>query len=179
MGFLPVPPLDPKQPSTSFKVRGQALRVDLLCPKRRTGDNPVFIRRFNAAAQPLAHLDYLLEMPEKALLIDGGAALVNVPAPARFALHKLLVATLRPVVFQTKAEKDVAQACEVLEVLMSDRPGDLPLAWDGLRARGTHWERTARRGLDLVRRRRPEVHKRVLPLLRLAGSKSRKGRAAP
>src|SRR4051794_28354452 len=25
MGFLPVPPLDPKHPSTSFKVRGQAL----------------------------------------------------------------------------------------------------------------------------------------------------------
>ena len=30
MGFLPVPGLDPKSPTTSFKVRGQSLRVDLL-----------------------------------------------------------------------------------------------------------------------------------------------------
>lgn len=34
MGFLPVPALHPKHPSTSFKVRGQSLRVDLLCPVR-------------------------------------------------------------------------------------------------------------------------------------------------
>lgn len=32
MGFLPVPALDPRAPSTAFKVRGQSLRVDLLTP---------------------------------------------------------------------------------------------------------------------------------------------------
>jgi hypothetical protein len=177
MGFLPVPPLDPKQPSTSFKVRGQALRVDLLCPKRGTSDKPVFIRRFNAAAQPLDHLEYLLEAPEKALLIDGGAALVNVPAPARFAFHKLLVATLRPAAFQSKAEKDVVQACEVLEVLISERPGDLSLAWEDLRTRGSRWEKAAKRGLVLAHALRPEVHKRVLALLDTNGSRRRKRRA--
>ena len=139
MGFLPVPPLDPKQPSTSFKVRGQALRVNLLCPKRGASDKPVFIRRFNAAAQPLEHLEYLLEAPEKALLIDGGAALVNVPAPARFAFHKLLIATLRPAAFQAKAEKDVVQAVQVLDVLVEARPGDLSPAWSSLRAPGRSW----------------------------------------
>jgi hypothetical protein len=175
MGFLPVPPLDPKEPSTSFKVRGQALRVDLLCPKRGTSDKPVFVRRFNAAAQPLAHLDYLLEAPEKALIIDGGAALVNVPAPARFAFHKLLVATLRPAAFQSKAEKDVAQACEVLEVLLSERPGDLPLAWDNLRTRGTRWEKAARQGLVLASRHRRDIHKRVLLALGPDGSRRQKG----
>lgn len=165
MGFLPVPPLDVKKPSTSFKVRGQALRVDLLCPKRGSDDDPVFIRRFNAAAQPLAFLDYLLETPERAVLVDGGAALVNVPAPARFALHKLLVATLRPAAFQTKADKDVEQACEVLDVLVDARPGDLGIAWDRLRAHGTRWEKAGTRGVALVSRRRPDVHKRVVPLL--------------
>jgi hypothetical protein len=165
MGFLPVPPLDRTQPSTSFKVRGQALRVDLLCPKRGAGDEPVLIPRFHAAAQPLAYLDYLLEMPEKAILINGGAALVNVPSPARFAFHKLLVATLRPVAFQAKAKKDVAQSCQILEVLVSERPGDLQLAWDDLRARGSAWKRAATKGLDLARRHRPDVHQRVMPLL--------------
>lgn len=161
MGFLPVPPLDPKQPSTSFKVRGQALRVDLLCPKRASADDPVFIRRFGAAAQPLAYLDYLLQEPERALFLDAGAALVNVPAPARFAFHKLLVAPLRPAAFQVKAEKDVQQAAQVLDVLAEARPGDLRPAWNSLRAGGATWERDADRGLALLQRRHPAVHARI------------------
>ena len=165
MGFLPVPPLDPKHPSTSFKIRGQALRVDLLCPKRGATDDPVFIRRFGAAAQPLAYLDYLLAEPERALFINGGAALVNVPAPARFAFHKLLVATLRPAAFQAKAEKDIVQAAQVLEVLVEARPGDLLPAWDSLTGVGRGWDRAARRGLALLGRRQPAVHARVAPML--------------
>ena len=166
MGFLPVPPLDPKHPSTSFKIRGQALRVDLLCPKRGAADDPVFIRRFGAAAQPLAYLDYLLAEPERAVFIDGGAALVNIPAPARFAFHKLLVATLRPAAFQAKAEKDVMQAAQVLEVLVEARPGDLRPAWDSLRGPGRSWGRAARRGLALLGRRHSAVHARVAAMVR-------------
>lgn len=166
MGFLPVPPLDPKHPSTSFKVRGQGLRVDLLCPKRGDADAPVFIRRFGASAQPLDYLDYLLAEPERALFVDGGAALVNVPAPARFAFHKLLVATLRPAAFETKAAKDVVQAAQVLEVLIDARPGDLAPAWESLRRGGRSWERAATRGLALLGRRRPAVHARVATALR-------------
>lgn len=162
MGFLPVPPLDPKHPSTSFKVRGQALRVDLLCPKRGASDDPIFIRRFNAAAQPLDHLDYLLQMPERALFINGGATLVNVPAPARFAFHKLLVSVLRPAAFQTKAEKDVMQAAQVLEALVDSRPGDVAPAWEALSAGGA---RRARAGLVQLARRAPAVHERVATLL--------------
>ena len=37
MGFLPVPHLDPRKPSTSYKVRGKGLRVDLLTPLRGRG----------------------------------------------------------------------------------------------------------------------------------------------
>jgi hypothetical protein len=177
MGFLPVPPLDPKHPSTSFKVRGQAVRVDLLCPKRGASDDPVFIRRFNAAAQPLAYLDYLLQMPERALLIDGGATLVNVPSPARFAFHKLLVASLRPAAFQTKAEKDIIQAAQVLEALVDSRPGDLAPAWEALSA---HSSRRAQAGLTQLARRVPEVHGRVRRLLGSSGSPRRgRGRSTP
>jgi hypothetical protein len=161
MGFSPVPPLDPKHPSTSFKVRGQSLRVDLLSPARGSSDAPIFIRRFNAAAQPLPHLDYLLETPEKALFVNGGAVLVNVPSPARFAFHKLLVAPLRPAAFQAKSTKDVAQAAQVLEVLVDARPGDLPLAWERLRGRGRRADAAAARGLALLKRSRPDLHRRV------------------
>lgn len=174
MGFLPVPPLDPKRPSTSFKVRGHSLRVDLLCPRSGKTDRPVFVERFNAAAQPLAYLDYLLEMPEKAILIDGGAALVNVPAPARFAFHKLLVAARRAAAFQTKAEKDVLQAARVLEVMVDHRPGDVPVAWGNLCDRGSAWKKAVARGLALLRRRDPSIHARVMALLERPRSKRRK-----
>jgi hypothetical protein len=78
-----------------------------------------FIPRWNAAAQPLVHLGFLLESPERAVIIANTAALVNVPTPARFAFHKLLVAQLRPAAFAAKADKDVLQAVQVLAVLRS------------------------------------------------------------
>lgn len=139
MGFLPVPGLDPKSPSTSFKVRGQSLRVDLLTPAARTRSRPVNVPRFGAAAQPLRFLDYLIESPVRAAVVDGGVVAVSVPDAARFALHKLMIAGERPVAMQAKREKDLSQAAQVLEVLHADRPGDLVLAWEALAARGQSW----------------------------------------
>lgn len=146
-------------------MRGHALRVDLLAPRRGRSEKTVFLRRFNAAAQPLDFLDYLLEAPERAAIVDGGASLVNVPAPGRFALHKLIVAVLRPAAFQAKARKDIVQACEVFQVLVDERPGDLEMAWEALVGRGTRWAKTAKRGLALARRLRPDVHGRLAALL--------------
>ena len=165
MGFSPVPPLDPKHAATSFKVRGQSLRVDLLSPQRGRSDDPIFIRRFNAAAQPLPYLDYVMAKPEKALLLGSSAVLVNVPTPARFAFHKLLVAPLRPAAFQAKAEKDVMQAGQVLEALVETRPGDLRPAWDALRGTSKRQESAAARGLGLFKRRRPELYGQVMALI--------------
>ena len=140
MGFLPVPGLSPKSSHTSFKVRGQTLRVDLLTPAlgRRDG-TPVPIPRLRAAAQPLEMLDYLLETPIQVPLLDGGATLVNVPEPARFALHKLMLAGRRPVAEQTKAAKDRRQAQELIAVLHDDRAGDLAAAAAALRDRSRAW----------------------------------------
>jgi hypothetical protein len=165
MGFLPVPPLNPKLPSTSFKVRGQALRVDLLCPRRGAEESPVFIPRFNAAAQPLDYLDLLLESPERAVALGATAAMVNVPSPARFALHKLLIANLRPAAMQAKARKDLAQASALLEVLIEDRPGDLGVAWKAIADRGARFIRAARTGVRALERHNPELHGRLTELL--------------
>jgi hypothetical protein len=161
MGFLPAPPLDPKRPATSFKVRGQTLRVDLLCPKRGDSDAPVFIPRWNAAAHPLEFLDYLLEAPEKGILLGGDGTLVNVPAPARFALHKLVVSQRRPAAFATKARKDIAQAVEVLEVLLADRPGDLPPALQAFEARGARHQKALAQALAALKKERPDLVKQV------------------
>lgn len=140
MGFLPVPGLRPKSAQTSFKVRGQMLRVDLLTPALGAREGrPVPIPRLNASAQPLELLDYLLEAAVPTPLVNGGATLINVPDPARFALHKLIVSGRRPSMEQTKAGKDRQQAVELMEVLQEDRPGDLALAAEALRTRPAAW----------------------------------------
>lgn len=141
MGFIPVPTLDPRSPSTSFRVRGQELRVDLLAPLiGRPDTDPVFVPALNSVAQPLRFLDYLLASPVPAVIVGRRASLlVNVPAPERFALHKLLVSESRVAVFATKAEKDRRQAMQVLEVLLREAPDGLTAAAADLRARGKGW----------------------------------------
>lgn len=140
MGFLPTPRLDPKTPSTSYHIRNKELRVDFLTTGSRRGPNPpaIFLPRFQAAARPMVGMDYLIREFVPGVQVGSGAVLVNVPDPARFGLHKLVVAALRPTVELAKARKDVVQAREVLDVLMQDRPGSVELAAEALREAGLH-----------------------------------------
>jgi len=140
MGFIPVPPMNRKDPVTSFKVRGHPLRVDLLTPEKKPGrDRPVYIRRFQVAAQPLRFLDYLISNPVKGAVVTGGGILVNVPQPARFALHKLIISRERDVTAHSKVQKDLFQAAQLLTVLLEERPGDLQLAWEAIKRQGSGW----------------------------------------
>ena len=54
MGFLPVPGLEPNTPSSTYKVMGQDLRVDILTPGQ---GKPVQVPRFRTAAARLPVLD--------------------------------------------------------------------------------------------------------------------------
>ncbi len=157
MGFFPVPGLSPRHSSTSFKLRGKALRVDLLTPQKGTRTNPIPVSRFRTAAQPLPYLGYLIEQPQPAALVAGSGILVNVPSPARFALHKLLVACSRPATQQAKSNKDLDQAAQLIEVLSEDRPGDLALAWEALGAQRS--SKTTRSGLQALKRRHPDAYR--------------------
>jgi hypothetical protein len=126
LGLLPVPGLDPRHPSTSFSVRGRELRVDFLTPARGTREEePVWLPSLAVAAQPLRLLGYLIEAPAPAVMLARRPALLRVPRPARFALHKLWTAAQRPVAEQAKAQKDRRQAQSLLEVLAADRPDDV------------------------------------------------------
>lgn len=159
MGFLPVPGFNPGQPSTSFKVRGKSLRVDFLTPARGSKDTgPVPIPRFGVAAQPLPFLDFLMEHAEHGAVVNGGGVLVQAPSPARFALHKLILFGERGMTAQTKAEKDLLQASQLIQVLTEGRPGDLILAWEAVETRGKGWTKRLGRGLDALKHRFPDVH---------------------
>ncbi len=166
MGFLPVPGLDPRRPETSFKVRGKTLRVDLLTPAQGKRDGaPVRIPRLRASAQPLEFLDYLLEAPVATPVINGGATLVYVPDPARFALHKLIVSADRPIAMQTKSGKDREQAAEMIELLLEDRPGDLAVAAESINRRPRGWRKKLRQGLDRLPNQLASVRDRIAAML--------------
>jgi hypothetical protein len=140
--FAAVPELNPRDPSTSLKVRGSDLRVDFLTTTRRgVRTKPVPLPHLNVAAQPLEGLEYLIEKTTKAAVVGGGGILVNVPLPARYTLHKLWVAKNRPISDQTKARKDIAQARQLIEVLLADRPDDVEEAANAMQSKPKMWKR--------------------------------------
>lgn len=150
MGFIPVPALDPRTPSTSYRIRGHELRVDLLTPETGAGrEDTRFVPALNAPAQPLRFLDYLLEETLPVPVIGKKAlALVNLPLPERFALHKLLVSESRTSAFATKAAKDREQAFQLLDVLEEEAPDSLAIATEALRQRGPGWRQRLDRALS-------------------------------
>ena len=135
MSFFEVPALDRKSPSTSFKIRGQEFHVDLLTPHNdQTSNEPTFLPHFNTYAYPVRFLEFLLDDTQPAAVPFRSGILVNVPHPGRFALHKLVVSQRRSSAQQTKANKDIQQSIELLELLLDDRPGDVWLALDAAQA---------------------------------------------
>jgi len=129
MGFVEVPALDRKSPSTSFRIQGKQLSVDVLTPMTgKPVSKPVMITALNTYAEPLRFLDYLLDDTQPAVIVARAGILVNVPSPARYALHKLVASTRRPAALQTKTIKDIDQAKLLLTVLLEDRPGDIQSA---------------------------------------------------
>jgi len=123
--FVEVPELDVRRPSTSFKVRGKPLKVDLLVP----GDKRYLSRRIpelGAYATGLPHFDYLLEESSFGIVLGRDHVVpVRVPSAPRYCLHKLIVASLRAPAAAAKSDKDLAQSA-VLTVALTDKfEGDL------------------------------------------------------
>lgn len=120
--FHEVPALKRGQPSTSFKVRGEKLKVDLLVPTRGVPFKPVRIPELGAHATGLPYLDYLLEETISSILVGRDRIVpVTVPHPGRFCLHKLALYDLRSRADDSKREKDVFQAAVIASALARDQ----------------------------------------------------------
>ena len=140
--------------------------MDVLTPASTPEErDPVFIPRFRVAAQPLPYLEYLIENPELGAVVYGGGFLVNVPSPARFAFHKLIVTQERDVTAQSKTEKDFLQTSQIFSFLAEERPGDILLAWDGIKTRGRSWTKRIHTGLSIMKRHHRKEHGEVTALL--------------
>jgi hypothetical protein len=146
--FRPVPHIDPGRAVSCVAASG--LRVDFLTPNRgRETEEPQRLPALGTDAQPLRFLDFLIRDPEHAVLLHGAGVLVAVPAPQRYALHKLIVTRHRRD-GTAKREKDLFQAQALLDALVRRRPHELHAAWAEAFSRGKTWQRLLGEGLGLL-----------------------------
>lgn len=93
-----------------MKLMHPELIVEFLVPEKGRGsDKPYPLPQLSMNAQPLRFLDYLLQ---NTIRIEAEGLKINVPHPAAFALHKLIISARR-----TKEEKLVKDRKEALGVL--------------------------------------------------------------
>jgi hypothetical protein len=140
MGFLPIASLAGKSGASFLNPKEPEFRLDFLTTRHRGGEAPFFHRQLNVMLQPLPFMEFSLEDVEQAVVFSRDkAVLVNVPAPARFALHKLIVYGERTGSYRAKAGKDLAQAASLLDFLWEHRRGSLASALQDLHGRGKGW----------------------------------------
>jgi hypothetical protein len=132
---------------------GNEFRVDILAPNRGPDDEtPVTLPALQVEAQPLRFLDFLIYQEVQAVALYGGGIAINVPAPERYALHKLLVSRMRIKTEQSQAKalKDLRQAGELIDVLVVQRPYELQDLWNEMRERGPKWRRMTDEAVGLL-----------------------------
>ena len=133
-------------------------RLDFLTVRHRGGDTPYEHPKLHITLQPLKFMEFSLEnVQQAALLSTAGVVIANVPHPARFALHKLIVYGEREGAFAVKANKDLAQAASLLAALKQHRAWEVEEAWADLAGRGKGWIDRARHGLAALERFAPEL----------------------
>lgn len=149
-GFLPSLGGSKGMASLYVSEREPDLRIDFLTVPRRAGRNEVHAPDLGIALTPLKFMDYLIERPGQAVLLDrADAVMVNLPDPARYGLHKLIVAHERGA-RHPKHGKDIAQALALIDWHLRRAPHALVDAWNELAANGTGWVKRARSSLALA-----------------------------
>ncbi len=169
MGLLPIEHTDGTTGATYLDPRDPEFRIDFLTPLHRGGSQPYRHPQLGITLQPLKFMEYLLQdVQQAAVLSRAGAVLVNVPDPARYALHKLIVAGERPASRIAKSNKDMQQAAALL-MAMHEQATSWPVeeAWADLVSRGPGWMSRAKRGRDALARLAPELD--VMAWLKLPG----------
>jgi hypothetical protein len=134
----------------SYSIGG--LRIDILTPMQGPDDEtPLELPALQVAAFPLRFLDFLIYEEVPAVALYGPGIAVSVPDPARFALHKLILAERRNRLAPAKARKDLEQAQQLLQILLEDRPQDIQALWEELSARGIKWTELARSSINRMK----------------------------
>jgi hypothetical protein len=140
-------------------------RVEFLTPNTGSADHdgkPAPMPALGGAyAQPLRFLDFLIHEPVRSVMLHRSGISVTVPAPERYAVHKLIVASRRQDDDNghLKRDKDVKQAEVLMEALIGTRRGsDLAEAYAEAWQRGPAWKEAIAKGMSFISdRHRPEI----------------------
>ena len=152
--FEAVIQLDPRLPPSRFR-NADGYLVDLVIQRHAKDEaNPVRLRGLEAGAAPLQHLDWLIEAPLNAVALWGPGVAVKIPQPARYAVHKLMLAQKRGPADRIKRGKDLDQAEALMTALRTHDPFALEDALDDARSRGRKgWAAPMDRSLAELARR--------------------------
>ncbi len=154
--FRAIPHPSGKHGSTAFVNKG-GYRVEFLTGNRGsddfTGKPSPMPALGGASAEPLRFLDFLIYEPVRAIVLHGSGVSVLVPAPERYAVHKVIVATRRLTDGhgREKSAKDLMQAGLLFEAMRDTRRSDdLALAWAEAWGRGDAWREALSKGLEMM-----------------------------
>jgi hypothetical protein len=96
----------------------------------------------SVGARVLRYLDFLIYEPIRSVVLHDAGVPVLVPAPERYAIHKLIVAIVRNESSQEKANKDINQSAALIRAFDTAKRGsDLGFAWMEAWERGSGWRR--------------------------------------
>jgi len=158
MGLLPITQFDGTFGAQYRNPKDQELRLDFVTSRTRAG-KPVIMKDLNIALEPLKFMEFSLENTTQGCLIGRtGACTVNLPAPERYAVHKLIVYGERPVSERAKARKDLLQAASLADYFQRNRQARVfNAAWRDALSRGRGWRSRAQEGRKALLALAPEL----------------------
>jgi hypothetical protein len=147
-GFLPLVQFRSTAGATYRHATQAEYQIDFLCPKNSESDEPIRIPNLDVALQPLRFMEFSLEQVQQTTLMDatGRCVVVTLPAPERYAVHKLLIIGERTGAFKSKISKDLAQAAALIAYFKTHDPDALANAWRDALSRGPGWVKRATGG---------------------------------
>lgn len=158
MGLLPIVQFNGKAGAQYRNPQDQELRLDFVTGKAR-GHRFVVMKELNLALAPLKFMEFSLEQTTQGCVLSSlGACVVNLPAPERFAVHKLIVFGERPVSERAKAAKDLLQAASIASYFLENGQAEVfNSAWRDAIGRGRGWRARAEQGRKAMLRIAPDV----------------------
>lgn len=167
ISFMTKPDRESTRPSPSYRDRGRILKVGLLVPGIKMNE-PKTLPRLRTHATGLPYFRYLVSNPVRGFVLGKDRVVpVMLPDPARFALHKLVVSTLRPASYGPESDNDRRQATVLIDALTVQFPDWLTTAADNLQKRARpHVATAAAQALKLA----PDLSERARDFLADLGS---------